>query len=87
MNILTQSTAITDSMTEQHYIALANFEKKNVITFDLTEIERNKRYVVSMKFCCASNGGIKNVKIARKNQLLSQNIFDKIAIFLKSTDL
>ena len=41
-----------------------------------------------MKFSCASNAAIKNVKIARKkNQLLSQNIFYKIAIFQKSTDL
>ena len=37
-----------------------------------------------MKFCCASNAAIKKVKIARKkNQLFSQNIFNKIAIFLK----
>ena len=40
-----------------------------------------------MKFCCASNAAIKNVKIARKkNQLFSQNIFNKIAILKKNTD-
>ena len=37
-----------------------------------------------MKFRCASNAAIKNVKIARKkNQLFFQKIFNKIAIFLK----
>ena len=37
-----------------------------------------------MKFRCASNAAIKNVKIARKkNQLFFQNIFNKIAIFKK----
>ena len=37
-----------------------------------------------MKFCCASNAAIKKVKIARKkNQIFPQNIFNKIAIFLK----
>ena len=39
-----------------------------------------------MKFCCASNAAIKNVKMARKNQLFIQNIFNKIAIFPKSTE-
>ena len=41
-----------------------NFLTKNGITFDLTEIERKKRYLVGMKFCCAPNAAIKNVKIA-----------------------
>ena len=37
-----------------------------------------------MKFRCASNAAIKNVKIARKkNQLFFQNIFNKIAFSLK----
>ena len=37
-----------------------------------------------MKFRCASNAAIKNVKIARKkNQLFFQNIFNKIAILKK----
>ena len=40
-----------------------------------------------MKFRCASNAAIKNVKIARKkNQLFFQNIFNEIAIFKKNTD-
>ena len=39
-----------------------------------------------MKFCCASNAAIKNVKIARKKiKLFSQNIFNKIAILKKNT--
>ena len=46
---------------------LANFSQKNAITFDLTKIERrSKLYFISIKFCCASNGAIKNLKIARK---------------------
>ena len=40
-----------------------------------------------MKFCCASNAAIKNVKIARKKSNFFQNIFNKIAIFLENTDL
>ena len=61
-----------------------NFLTKNAITFDQKEIERKKRYLVGMKFCCASNAGIKNVKIARKKiQLFSKNIFNKIVIFKK----
>ena len=39
-----------------------NFLTKNAITFDQKEIERKKRYLVSLKFCCASNAAIKNVK-------------------------
>ena len=40
-----------------------------------------------MKFCCASNGAIKNLKIARKkNQLFCNKIviFPKITDFLKT---
>ena len=82
LNILTQSIAITDSMFN-----FGNFLTKNAITFDQKEIERKKIYHVGMKFCCASNAAIKNVKIARKkNQIFFQNIFNKIAIFLKNTD-
>ena len=58
---MTQSIAITDSMFN-----FGNFLKKNAITFDQKEIERKKIYLVGMKFCCASNAAIKNVKIARK---------------------
>ena len=39
-----------------------------------------------MKFCCASNGAIKNLKIAKKNQLFYNLFFNKIVIFLKITD-
>ena len=40
-----------------------------------------------MKFCCASNGAIKNLKIARKkNQLFYNFVFNKIIIFPKITD-
>ena len=78
LNILTQSIAITDSM-----FSFGNFLTKNAITFDQKEMKRKKRYLVGMKFCCASNAAIKNVKIPRKNQLFSQNIFNKIAIFKK----
>ena len=41
-----------------------------------------------MEFRCASNAAIKNVKIARKkNQIFFQNIFNKIAIFLKKIQI
>ena len=69
LNILTQSIAITDSMFN-----FGNFLTKNAITFDQKEIERKKRHLVSMKFCCASNTAIKSVKIARKKI----NFFPKI---------
>ena len=69
LNILTQSIAITDSMFN-----FGNFLTKNAITFDQKEIERKKRYLVGMKFCCASDAAIKNVKIARKKI----NFFPKI---------
>ena len=67
--ILTQSIAITDTM-----LNFGNFLTKNAITFDQKEMERIKRYLVGMKFCCASNAAIKNVKIARKKI----NFFPKI---------
>ena len=61
LNILVQSIAITDSM-----LPLAIFFTKNAITFDQKEIDRKKRrYLVGIKFCCASYAAIKNVKIAR----------------------
>ena len=60
------------------------FDKKNAITFDLKEIERKKRYIVVMKFCCASNPAIKIVKIARKIiNFFPQKFFNKIAILKK----
>ena len=68
---LTKSIAITDSMFN-----LGNFfTKKNAITFDLTKIERKKIYFICMKFCCASNGAIKNLKIVRKKQTFLQFFF------------
>ena len=36
-----------------------------------------------MKFRCASNAAIKNVKIARKKSTFFQNIFNKILNFRK----
>ena len=83
LNILTQSTAITDSMFN-----FGNFFTKNAITFDQKEIERKKRYLVDMKLCCASNAVRKNVKIARKNSTFfpkyfqqNRHYFFKIQIF------
>ena len=72
LNILTQSIAITDSMFN-----FGNILTKNAITFDQKEIERNKIYLVGMKFCCASNAAIKYVKIARKKSPFFQKYFQK----------
>ena len=52
---------ITDSMFN-----FGNILTKNAITFDQKEIERKTMYLVGMKFRCASNAVIKNVKIVRK---------------------
>ena len=57
-----------------------NFLTKNAITFEQKEIERKKRYLVGMQFCCASNDAIKNVKIVSKKKKKSKNIFNKIAM-------
>ena len=73
-----QSIAITDSMFN-----FGNFLTKNDITFDRKEIERKKRYIVSMKFCCASNAAIKNVKITRKKSTFLQKYFQQNRQFLK----
>ena len=51
-----------------------NILTKNAITFDQKKEERKKRYLVGMKFCCASNAAIKKVKFARKKI----NFFPKI---------
>ena len=80
LNILTQSIAITDSMFN-----FGIFLTKNAIIFDLTEIER-KKYLVCIKFCCASNAAFKNLEIARIKSNFFQNYFSKIAIFQKTTD-
>ena len=55
-----------------------NFFTKNAITFDLTKIERKKLHFNGMKFCCASNGAIKNQKYT-----FSQFFCNKIVIFNK----
>ena len=78
MNILTQSIAITDSMFN-----FGNFLTKNAITFDQKEIERKKIYLVGMKFRCASNAAIKNVKIARKKINFFSKIFSTKSPFFK----
>ena len=85
LNILTQSIAIIDSM-----FSFGNFFTKNAITFNQKEIERKKSYLVCMKFCCASNAAIKNVKIARKKVNFfpkkfptKSPFFKKIQIFRK----
>ena len=58
-----------------------NKEPITAITFDQKEIER-KKYLVGMKFCCASNAAIKKCQNRKKkNPLFSQNMFNKIAIF------
>ena len=84
MNILTQSIVITDSMFN-----FGNFLTKNAITFDQKEIERKKLYLVGMKFRCASNAAIKNVKIARKKipffpKYFQQNLYLKKKDFLEN---
>ena len=62
-----------------------NFLTKNAIAFHLTEIERKKRYLFELKFCCATNTAIENVKIARKaSNFFPKIFFNKIAIFPKS---
>ena len=58
------------------------FLTKNAITFDQKETKRKKRYLVDMKFCCASNAAIKNVKIAKKNHFFPK-IFSTKSPFLK----
>ena len=73
-----KSIAITDSMFN-----FGNFLTKNAITFDPKEIERNKIYLVSMKFRCASNSAIKNVKIARKKINFFPKYFQQNLHFLK----
>ena len=78
LNILTQSIAITDSM-----FIFGNFLTKSAPTFDQKEIKRKKRYLVGMKFCCASNAAIRNVKIARKKITFFPKCFQQNRHFLK----
>ena len=44
-------------------------------------------YFISMKFCCASSGAIKNFKFARKKSTFLSFFFNKIVIFPKITDV
>ena len=82
LDILTQSIAITDSMFN-----FGNFLTKNAVTFDPKEIERKKIYLVGMKFRCAFNAAIKNVKIVRKKITFFTKIFStKSSFFKKNTD-
>ena len=60
-----------------------NFLTKNAITFDPKEIERKKIYLVGMKFRCAPNAAIKNVKIARKKLTFFPKYFQQNRHFLK----
>ena len=76
LNILNQSIAITDSMFN-----FGNFLAKNAITFDPKEIERKKIYLVGMRFRCASNVAIKNVKIARKKSTFFLKYFQQNRYF------
>ena len=65
--------------------SLFNFGKiftKNAITFDLTKIERTKINFVDMKFCCASNAALKNLKSQKKINI-SKNIFQQNRNFSK----
>ena len=60
------------------------FLTKNAITFDLTEIEKKD---ICMKFCCASNAALQNLKFARKILNFFQKYFlIKSPFFPKSTD-
>ena len=65
--------------------SFGNFLTKNAITFDLTEIEK-KRYLVCVKFVAHPILPPKMSK-SQKKKLFSKSIFNKIAIFKKSTDL
>ena len=53
------------------------FTKKNAITFDLSEIEKNKK-IQQVKFCYASNADIKMSKIARKKTFFPKNVSIKL---------
>ena len=64
-----------------------NFLTKNAITFDRKEMERKKRYLVGIKFYCASNAAIQNVKIARKTTIFFSKYFQQNRhFFKKNTD-
>ena len=60
-----------------HYVQLWQFFDKNAITFDLTEIEKNKIFFVVMKLCCASNAAITKCQIHKRKNNLFANIFSR----------
>ena len=64
-----------DCRSQRLHVYFGNFLTKNAETFDQKEIERKKIYLVGMKFRCASNAAIKNVKIARKKIDFFSKIF------------
>ena len=70
--------SVTDSMFN-----FGNFLTKNAITFDQKEIVRKKIYLVGMKFRCASNAAMKNVKIAKKKINFFAKIFSTKSPFLE----
>ena len=63
-----------------------NFLTKNAITFDQKEIERKKRYLVCMKFCCASNSAKKMSKSQEKKSTFPKIFSTKSPFFQKNTD-
>ena len=79
-----------DSVNCNHreYVQLWQLFDKDAITFDQKEIERKKLYLVGMKFRCASNAAIKKCQNRKKkNQLFSQNIFNKSPFFFKKIQI
>ena len=71
----------------RYYVQLWQLLTKNAITFDQKEIERKKLYLVRMKFRCASNAAIKNVKIPRKKINFFFKIFSTKSPFLKKIQI
>ena len=69
LNVLSQSIVITDSM-----LNFGNFFTKKRYNFWSNRDRKKKRYLAGMKFCCASNAAIKNVKIARTKSPFFQKV-------------
>ena len=59
----------------RYYVQLWQLFDKNAITFEQKEIERKIRYLVGMKFCCASNAAIKRCQNRKKKINFSPKIF------------
>ena len=72
----------TDSMFN-----FGNFLTKNAITFDQKEIERKERYLVGMKFCCASNAAIKKCQNRKKKINFFPKIFSTKSPFFKKIQI